>query len=92
MKSSSNAALTHVLFGLQAVVAAQGGGGAGDGGGVIGESALDSHSSTFTQPKDVDPASTSENSQCRCPSPPLSLCSACACAAVGAALCSTAPS
>ena len=42
---------------------------------MIAASALDSHSTTFIQSKDVDPASTSENSQCRCSplSPPLLL-------------------
>ena len=34
---------------------------------MLGHSALDLHSTTFIQSKDVDPSSTSENSQCRCP-------------------------
>jgi hypothetical protein len=56
---------THTLISRQqAAMAAQGG--AANAAGMLEQSSLDSHSTTFIQPKDVDPSSTSENSQCRC--------------------------
>jgi hypothetical protein len=56
--------LTLHVSSLQTVMASQNG--SANTGQVYGESALDSHSTTFIQSKDVDPNSKSENSQCRC--------------------------
>ena len=58
--------LTHGLhFLVQAAMQAQGRAVNADE--IIGETELDEHSTTFIQSKDVDPSSTGENSQCRCP-------------------------